>query len=123
MARSSVIIHEKVSKADILAIREVARVDVNFDATHRTSEKKPHFDIGVFIEQNKLKYLGEQHQATFNKFRFGTQEVYNQIPNQIKYEVSEFNQDMIPANKKPTIDHAINEANVGRKGGFIQDIF
>jgi hypothetical protein len=124
MAGSSVIIQEKVSRSDIDAIRSVSgKVNVNFDATHPTHVKKPHFDIGVFVNHDVLKTLGKNHSTTFNKFRFGIQEVQNQIPNQIKYEVGNFDRDMIPTGKQQSIEHAIDEANAGRNGGFINNIF
>lgn len=124
MAGSSIVISDQVLRADINAIRDVkATVHVNFDATHPASQKAPHFDVGVFINQNELKLLCHQASKTFSKFKFGTQEVTKQIPNQIKFEVMKFSQDMIPSDKRQKIEHAIQELKAGINGGFIQNIF
>lgn len=119
MAGSSFKVTSKVRYQHIQALRDAgASVEVHFDASHSVAVKPPHFEVGVTIARLDLKNVDS---SLAQMFGFFTQEV--NLTNRVKYEVANYDEDLIDrADKSYQIRAELDALNNGNIGNFVQNV-
>ena len=82
---------QKIDRSDLNALRKVgATIALFFDASHKKSEKPPHFEINVWITEPQRARLAKDHWGTCKKFKMNTVLVIMALKNRLKFEAYDY---------------------------------
>jgi hypothetical protein len=121
MAGSSYVVTGKVRHSHIQQLKDIgASVEVHFDGSHSLAVKPAHFEVNLTLRDRlSLEHLDSSVAQLFGLY---TQEV--NLTNRVKYEVANFDEDLIDRSKKSyEIRAALDALNNGGIPGMISSIF
>ncbi|MCP3141238.1 hypothetical protein [Pyxidicoccus xibeiensis] len=124
MAGSSFAVQSKVRYAHIQALKALGAaaisVEVHFDGSHSLALKPAHFEVGITVHDRKA--LANLDSAITQMFGFFTQDV--NLTNRVKYEVANYDEDLIErSNKSYQIHAALTTLATGVAAQFIDSVY
>ncbi|MFP2932788.1 hypothetical protein ACLESO_48120 [Pyxidicoccus sp. 3LG] len=123
MAGSSYTVRSKVRHAHIEALKRLGAaaisVEVHFDGSHMLAMKPAHFEVGITVHDRLA--LANLDSAITQMFGFFTGDV--NLTNRVKYEVADFDDDLIErSNKRYEIHQALATLATGAAAEFIANV-
>lgn len=121
MAGSSYTVTSKVRYQHITTMRNAGlSVEVHFDASHPAAVKPPHFELNITVHDRMA--LATLDYDLVRMFAFFTREV--NLANRIKYEVANYDEDLIDrADKSYQIRAELAKLDNGGAAGFVDTVF
>ncbi len=113
------VLSAKIDRSDIAALRKVgAQIEMMFDATHKKTEKAPHFEIKVSMTDAQRATLAKNAWGTCQKFLMHTEDVRKLLGSGARFEVK--NYDRAFMGESGEIKGAWKKLDAGEKAGMIK---